>query len=236
MSDEHTNESERSGTNAYSRRRVLNTSLTGLTATGVTGLAGPGTAAAQSTSAASSSGFDREEWDVEIDAKDPDVETRVYVGPEKNASPYEAGPRDIELSEKLVLGTIPDEVPVIGGGDLGLKFEATFGFTEVSVNISICVDDSCLSLAGAGFSYSEAEVCLDTKGAYKGVPLDVEGCLLFNPSINPVGLEIGGSVKVCVGRNLCDPNGKKKGDETGGGWEYSRFCGLCKEFGLSGTI
>ncbi|WP_132057153.1 hypothetical protein [Halorussus amylolyticus] len=233
MREKQTNEDEQSNDSSFSRRRVLSTGATGVAALGMPGLA----AANSRFKESDASVFDAENWEVTADSPDSHVDTRVYVGPHKNAQPFHAEGNDevsaqaTTLSQKIRLGTIPDVVPVIGGSDLFIKVSATFGLTEVSADISVCVDDACLSIAGAGFTYSESEVCIDGKGTIKGIPVELEGCLTFNPSLNPVGLEVGGSVTGCLGRNLCDTDWSPSN-----GWDYGRTCGLCKTFSVSATL
>jgi hypothetical protein len=122
-----------------------------------------------------------------------------------------------KLKEKICIATIPDTVPEIGGTDICLELEAKFGLTEVSVSGDICFDNFCLTLLGAGITYSDAEICGDIRGKLKGIPLEVEFCLKFAPSINPVGLTIGVELTACLDL-------PKKAEEIyeKKGWEWTR--------------
>ena len=160
------------------------------------------------------------------------MSTRVYVGPNKNSEWPRAVTQDYLASRtaKVYLGTIPDEVPAIGGSDLSLKFSVAFRFTKINADIAFCLDDTCITIVGAGYSYSKSTLCLDTKVSVSAVPITLEGCLTFNGSFDPLGVDVGISVEACIGRDLCDVNG------SGGGWDYNLACALCKSFSKSTTI
>lgn len=229
MSEKHTRETEQSGRSSIPRRKVLSAGVAGFGAVGVSGLSGTVAAAGKSSDEPL---IEEEEWDADITSYSQDTVnyTETYVGPDRvSDGPSFEKQAIAELSETVYLATIPDSVPEIGGTDINLTFDATFGFTEVSVSVGICFDGFCLTLIGAGITYSNAEICFDVRGKLKTIPLQVEGCLTFAPSLDPIGLTVGGSVGVCLDLPKLEEIYERDG------WEWTRKF-LCIEEGLSVTL
>jgi hypothetical protein len=229
MPEKHTQETEQSDRSSIPRRRVLSASAAGLGTIGVTGLSGTVSARGSSSDEPL---VEKEDFDADITSYTQDTVnyTETYVGPDRvSDGPSFEKEAIASLSERVYLATIPNNIPEIGGTDIELTFDATFGFTEVSVSIGICFGGFCLTLIGAGISYSDAEICFDVRGKLKTIPLQVEGCFTFAPSLNPIGLTVGGSVGVCLDLPKIEEVYEKDG------WEWTRKF-LCIEEGVSVTL
>ena len=234
MSDKHTPDKQSKNT-SISRRRILSTSLTGLGVMGMTGIS-----SAASKGQSSQPLVDPSEFEAEITSTNSAVkEAQAYANAESATSlsssdTMDSGPSVgteaiAELNEDVYVATIPDTVPEIGGTDIHLTFNATFGLTEVSVSVGICFDSFCLTLLGAGISYSNAEICGDIRGKLKTIPLRVEGCFTFAPSLNPAGLEVGASVEACLDLPKMEEIYERDG------WEWTRQF-LCVSEDVSATL
>lgn len=216
---------EQSKETTLPRRRVLSASAAGLGAMGMSGISA---AAGQSDEPL----VDPSEFETSITSTNSAV-NQTYVGTrattEAGTGPTVGTEAIAELSEKVYLTTIPSTIPEIGGTDVHLTFNATFGTTEVAVSVGICFGDFCLTLLGAGISYSNAEICADVRGKLKSIPLQVEGCFTFAPSLNPVGLEVGASVEACLDLPKLEEIYERNG------WEWTRKF-LCVSEDVSVTL
>ncbi|MGQ5515462.1 twin-arginine translocation signal domain-containing protein [Halococcus saccharolyticus] len=215
------------GTNSVNRRRFVKSlgAAGGVGAFGATGMTG--NAAAEESQEPL---VDPSEFDTDITSTNSAVnytETDVTSGsPSTDPAPT---PQAIASpSARFYVATIPYRIPVIGGTDIVLTIDATFGFTEVSISGGICFDNTCLTLLGAGISYSNAEICADIRGKLKAIPLRVDGCFRFAPSLNPAGLEVSASVEVCL--DVAPDSAYEQN-----GWEFAgRY--LCVQEDVGGTL
>ncbi|WP_435320477.1 hypothetical protein [Haloarchaeobius sp. TZWSO28] len=235
MPGQKASEDGQEGNRTIPRRRILSSGLAGLGALGMAGLTH-----AETPGKPDEELVDPSEFDADITSTSGAVtDTETYVGPGSTNGPTitaesmdgpTVGTEAIAtLSEEVYVTTIPYSVPEIGGTDITLTFDATFGFTEVGVSVGICFDGFCLELIGASISYSNAEICADIRGKLKSIPLQVEGCFTFAPSLDPVGLEVGASVGVCLDLPKMEEIYERDG------WEWTRRF-LCVSEDVSVTL
>ncbi|WP_128478839.1 hypothetical protein [Halorussus pelagicus] len=80
-----------------------------------------------------------------------------------------------DLPEIVIFSaSVPSWVPYIGGDEVTVKVVPTLSWQSVSLDVVVCLDNSCVSVGGFGVEQDDSDVCVDFK--HGSVPLDIGIC------------------------------------------------------------